>query len=167
MQLHALSERAKLGLLCLLLLLMLGIVGLTAVDTYQAVRSFQQQNSALEAGDVSTIHPWMTIHAISHIYRVPENYLYRALQFSDPGQLRHTTLSQLAARKRQPVNRLIQTLQHAILAYRKTHHSHSITPTPKPKLTQHVNKKSHAMTPEPKLTQYASGKSYSPATGRT
>src|SRR5258706_15203289 len=129
---------------------MLGIVGLTAVDTYQAVRSFQQQNSALEAGNVSTIHAWMTIHAISHILRVPEDYLSRSLQFSTPGQLRHTTLSQLAARKRQPVNRLIQTLQHAILEYRKTHHSHSITPTQKPK-----------------LTQYVSGKSYSPATGRT
>ncbi len=150
MELYALGERARLGLLCLLLLLMLGIVGLTAVDTYQAVRSFQQQNSALEAGDVSTIHPWMTIHVISHIYRVPEDFLCRSLQFSNPGQLRHTTLSQLAARKRQPVNRLIQTLQHAILEYRKTHHSHSITPTQKPK-----------------LTQYVSGKSYSPATGRT
>ena len=150
MELYAPGERAKLGLLCLLLLLMLGIVGLTAVDTYQAVRSFQQQDSALEAGDVSTIHAWMTIHAISHIYRVPEDYLCRSLQFSNPGQLRHTTLSQLAARKRQPVNRLIQTLQHAILEYRKTHHSHSITPTQKPK-----------------LTQYVSGKSYSPATGRT
>lgn len=122
------SERTKLGLLCLLLLLMLGILALTAVNTFQAVRSFQQQNTALEAGDVRTIHDWMTIHVISHIYHVPENYLYNSLHIDNPGLLRHATLNEIADRKQQPVDQVIRTIQHAILVYRKEH-SHFLTPT--------------------------------------
>jgi len=127
--LNAVSERARLGLLCLLLLLMLGMLAISAVNTFQAVRSFQQQSSALETGDVSTIRDWMTIHAISHIYNVPEDYLERTLQFGGPDLLRHATLSVLANRKRQPVNQVIRTIQRAILAYRKKHPP-SLSPTP-------------------------------------
>lgn len=126
---NGLSERAKLGFLCLLLLLMLGITALTVINTVQAVRSFRQQYSALEAGDVSTIHAWMTIHVISHIYHVPEDYLYSTLQIGGPGLLRHATLDEIANRKRQPVVQVIRTIQHAILAYRKEH-PHFLTPTP-------------------------------------
>ncbi len=140
----ALSERTKLGLLSFLLLLMLGILALTAVNTIQAVRSFQQQNSALEAGDVSTVHAWMTIHVISHIYHVPEDYLYRTLDIGNPGLLRHSTLDEIAHRKRQPVDQVIRTVQHAILAYRKEH-PHFLTPTPTP--TLHIDKKSHSPMP--------------------
>jgi hypothetical protein len=140
--LDALSERTKLGLLSFLLLLMLGILGLTAVNTIQAVRSFQQQNSALEAGDVSTVDAWMTIHVISHIYHVPEDYLYRTLDIGSPGMLRHSTLDEIAHRKRQPVDQVIRTVQHAILAYRKEH-PHLLTPTPTP----HTDKKSHSPMP--------------------
>ncbi len=124
-----LSERAKQGFLCLLLLLMLGILALTAVSTFQAVRSFQQQYSAIKAGDVSTIHPWMTIHVISRIYHVPEDYLYRSLHIGTPGSLRHATLYEIANRQRQPVDQVIRTIQRAILAYRKEH-PNFLTPTP-------------------------------------
>jgi hypothetical protein len=124
-----LSERAKLGLLCLLLLLILGCLAFTTVDTFQAVRNFQQQYSAVKAGDVSTVHPWMTVHAVSHIYQVPENYLYRSLQIGSPGLFRHATLYEIANRKRQPVDQVIRTVQHAILAYRKEH-PHFLTPSP-------------------------------------
>jgi len=137
-----LSERTKLGLLSFLLLLMVGILALTAVNTIQAVRSFQQQNSALEAGDVSTVDAWMTIHVISHIYHVPEDYLYRTLDIGSPGLLRHSTLNEIANRKRQPVDQVIRTVQRAILAYRKEH-PHFLTPTP----TLHIDKKSHSQMP--------------------
>ncbi len=137
-----LSERTKLGLLSFLLLLMVGILALTAVNTIQAVRSFQQQNSALEAGDVSTVDAWMTIHVISRIYHVPEDYLYRTLDIGSPGLLRHSTLNEIANRKRQPVDQVIRTVQHAILAYRKEH-PHFLTPTP----TLHIDKKSHSQMP--------------------
>lgn len=136
------SERTKLGLLSFLLLLMVGILALTAVNTIQAVRSFQQQNSALEAGDVSTVDAWMTIHVISHIYHVPEDYLYRTLDIGSPGLLRHSTLNEIANRKRQPVDQVIRAVQHAILAYRKEH-PHFLTPTP----TLHIDKKSHSQMP--------------------
>ncbi|HLQ28639.1 MAG TPA: hypothetical protein VK140_05310 [Ktedonobacteraceae bacterium] len=116
---YALRERAKLGILCLLLLLMLGILAFTAVNTVQAVRNFQQQNSAIKAGDVHAIHPWMTIHMISHIYHVPEDYLYRSLNMNSPDQIRHATLNEIANRNRQPIDQVIRTIQHAILTYRK------------------------------------------------
>jgi hypothetical protein len=126
------SERVKLSFLCLLLLLMLGILALTAVNTLQAVRSFQQQYSAINAGDVSTIHPWMTIHAVSRIYHVPEDYLYSSLHIGSPAVLRHVTLYEIASRKRQPVDQVIRAIQHAILAYRKGH-PRFLTPSPAPK----------------------------------
>ena len=136
------GERIKLGLLCLLLLLMLGIVCFTAMSTYQAMRSFQQQNNALETGDVNAIRSWMTIHVIAHLYHVPEDYLSNTLAAGNPAQLRHFTLNQIASNKRQPVNKLIQTVQHAILEYRKAHHIHAKTPALKPKLArQRIGKK--------------------------
>jgi hypothetical protein len=108
---------------------MLGILAFTAVNTFQAMQSFQQQYREVRAGDVSTIHPWMTMHVISQIYKVPEDYLYHSLQISYPNKYRHTTLYELASHKRQPVDRVIHTIQHAILTYRKTH-TKSLTPAP-------------------------------------
>jgi hypothetical protein len=136
------GERIKLGLLSLLLLLMLGVVCIAAVGTYQAVRNFQQQNNQLKTGDVSTIRGWMTIHVVAHIYHVPEDYLAQTLAVSSPEQVRHFTLNQLASTRRQPVNRLIQTLQRAILDYRKTHQTGTRTPVLYQKLSQQriVNK---------------------------
>jgi len=161
--LNALSERAKLGLLCFLLLLMLGILALTAVNTYHAVQSFQNQNSELQEGDVSTIHSWMTIHVISHIYHVPEVYLEHTLQINSPEILRHATLNQIAGRKRQPVTQVIRTLQNAILTYRKQHPH--VTPTPEP--TQHTGIKPRAFTPTPKTALYSGTKLHTMMPGRT
>lgn len=118
---YTLSERVKLSLLCLLLFLMFGVLTFTAVNALQAVQSFQRQYSEVKAGDVSTIHPWMTIHVVSQIYKVPEDYLYHSLQISYPNEYRHTTLYELASHKRQPVDQVIHTIQHAILTYRKIH----------------------------------------------
>ena len=127
-----LSERARLALLCLLLLIMLGILAFAAVNTIQATQTFQKQYKAVKARDVSAIHPWMTIHVISHIYDVPENYLYSSLNLKNSSTLDHATLYEIASRKRQPVNQVIHTLQQAISTYRRIH-PHSPTPTPTPK----------------------------------
>ena len=124
---YAQSERVKLGLLCLLLFLMIGILAFTAINTFQAVQNLQEQYSDVKSGDVSTIHPWMTIHVVSHVYNVPENYLYHSLQIDYPNQYRHTTLYELASHKQQSVNQIISTIQHAILTYRKEHPK-SLTP---------------------------------------
>jgi hypothetical protein len=133
---YTLSERARLGLLCFLSLLVLGLLAFTTVNTMQAARSFQQQYSAVKTGDVRAIRPWMTIHVVSHIYHVPEDYLYRSLNIGKPDSLRHLTLYDIAKRKRQPVDQVIRSIQHAILAYRKIH-PHFLTPAP----TRHTHMK--------------------------
>ncbi|MEO8972567.1 MAG: hypothetical protein ABI406_13325 [Ktedonobacteraceae bacterium] len=121
------SERVKLSLLCLLLLLMIGILAFTAMNTFQAVQNLRVQYSDVKSGDVGTIHSWMTIHVVSHIYNVPEDYLYHSLQIGYPNTYRHTTLDELATHKRQSVNQVIHIIQHAILTYRKEHPK-SLTP---------------------------------------
>ena len=123
---YVLSERVKLGLLWLLLIFMLGVLTFTAVGTFQAVRSFQKQNSAVKTGDVSAVHPWMTVHVISHVYHVPEVYLCSTLRIGTPSSVRHVTLYEIANRKKQPVDQVVRTVQHAILTYRQEHS----TPTP-------------------------------------
>jgi len=143
---YALSERVRLGLLCFLSLLVLGFLAFTTVNTMQAARSFQQQYSAVKTGDVRAIRPWMTIHVVSHIYHVPEDYLYRSLNIGNPLSLRHLTLYDIAKRKHQSVDQVIRSIQHAILAYRKIH-PHFLTPAP----TQHTHMKP---TPAPGRTKY-------------
>jgi hypothetical protein len=151
LKLVAPGERIKLGLLILLLLLMLGLVCFAAVGTYKAVRNFQQQNSALEAGDVSTVRSWMTIPVVARLYHVPEDYLSHELAVGNPEQIRHSTLNQLASAKKQPVSKLIQTVQHAILSYRKTHHTGANAPALKQKLAQQrTTKRPRSVKPTPK-----------------
>jgi hypothetical protein len=113
------SERTKLSIIGLLLLLILGVLIFTAVNTAQAVHNFQKQYSAVKVGDVGTIRPWMTLHVISHVYHVPEAYLGRSLVISDTTTLRKATLYEIADRKKQPVNQVIHTVQRSILTYRK------------------------------------------------
>jgi hypothetical protein len=122
------SERAKLGVLCVLLLLALGFTIVKVVDTFRAVRNLQMQNSGVRSGDVNTIRPWMTTHAISLIYRVPEDYVNSSLDVTSTPVHHHETLYEIASRKRQPVDRVIHTVQRAILIYRKGHR-HISTPT--------------------------------------
>ncbi len=164
----ALGERIKLGLLSLLLLFMLGFVCFTAVSTYNAVRNFQQQNTALQAGDVSTVRAWMTIHVVSHIYHVPEDYLSQTLSVGNPEQIRHFTLNQIASTKKQSINKLIQTVQRAILDYRKTHHTQVKAPVLKRKLSQQRTfKKSWSTRPVPEPISRSGTKSRLQSTGGT
>jgi hypothetical protein len=113
------SERTKLSIIGLLLVLILGVLIFTAVNTAQAVHNFQKQYSAVKVGDVETIRPWMTLHVISHVYNVPEDYLGRSLVISDKTTLHKATLYEIASRKKQPVNQVIRTVQRSILTYRK------------------------------------------------
>ena len=108
------SERARLNFLSVLLLLALGIMILTVANALQAVNDFQHESNATKAGDVTTIRPWMTIHVISRVYHIPEDYLENSLQVAKKDPLHHATLYEIAAHKRQPLDRLIHTLQHTI-----------------------------------------------------
>ena len=115
------SERIKLSALSALLLLALVFSVLSTANTIQAVRNLQLQNHNVKAGKVKTIRAWMTVPAISRIYHVPENYVYRSLEISSPVSYHHVTLHEIATRKHQPVDQVLHTLQHAILIYRQQH----------------------------------------------
>jgi hypothetical protein len=119
--LDTMSERIKLSVLSALLLLALVFSAFTIANTYQAVRNLQLRNHDVKAGNVSTIRAWMTVPAISRIYHVPEDYVYRSLEISSPASYHQVTLYEIANRKHQPVDQVIHTLQHAILNYRKQH----------------------------------------------
>lgn len=121
-------EQAKLGLLCLAFLLVLGIAILMIANAIQAVHSLQQQNNEVKAGDVSTIRPWMTLHVISRVYHVPESSLDQSLGIARTDPLQRTTLYEIAASRRRPVEQIIHTLQQAILTYRKEHLHSSVFP---------------------------------------
>jgi hypothetical protein len=115
------SERIKLSVLSALLLLALVFSAFTIANTLHAVQNLQQRNHDVKVGNVSTIRPWMTVPAISRIYHVPEDYVYRSLEITNPVSYHHMTLYDIAHRKKQPVDNVIHTLQHAILNYRQQH----------------------------------------------
>ena len=123
------SERTKLSIIGLLLLLILGVLIFTAVNTAQAVHNFQKQYSAVKVGDVGTIRPWMTLPVISHVYHVPEDYLSHSLIISDTTLLRKATLYEIADRKKQPVEQVVHTVQRSILTYRKEHTGFTVPPS--------------------------------------
>lgn len=132
MMLYSLRERTtRLGLLCLLLFLSLGLTALVADATVQQVQSFQQEEKAVKKQDVNAIHPWMTVHVVSHIYHVPEDYLYSTLRISKNDPLRYATLSTIASRKKQSYSTVEDTVKTAILTYRKEH-PRILTPTTMP-----------------------------------
>ena len=115
------SERIKLSVLSALLLVALVFSAFTIVNTFHAVKNLQQRNHDVKVGNVSTIRPWMTVPSISRIYHVPEDYVYRSLEITNPVPYHQMTLYEIAHRKKQPVDNVIHTLQHAILIYRQQH----------------------------------------------
>ncbi len=125
------NERIKLVILSALLLLTLVFSVFAMVNTFRAVRTLQLRNHEVKMGNVSTIGAWMTIPAISRIYHVPEDYVYRSLDITRPTSYHYVTLYGIANRKRQPVDQVIRTLQHAILLYRKQHPGITLPPSAK------------------------------------
>jgi hypothetical protein len=125
------SERIKLGILSALLLLVLVCSVFAMANTFKAVRALQLRNHDVKVGNVTTIRAWMTVPAISRIYHVPEDYVYRSLEITSPATYHHVTLYEIAHRKRQPVDHVIRILQHAILIYRKQHPRITLPPRAK------------------------------------
>lgn len=112
------SVRVRVVLTGILLVFSLLFALFAARATVSAFQSFQQER---QQGDVQTIRPWMTVPYISHVYQVPENYLYDALHLSNARPSRHITLQELAIRVHRPVGTLILTVQASILLYRREH----------------------------------------------
>ena len=125
------SERIKIGILSALLLLVLAFSVFAMVNTYKAVQALQLRNHDVRMGNVSTIRSWMTIPAISRIYHVPEDYVYRSLDVTHPAANHTVTLYDIANHKQKPVDQVIQTLQQAILLYRKQHPGSTLAPPAK------------------------------------
>ncbi len=123
------SVRVKLILLGVLLCLALAGAIIATIATVQAFQRFQQTRQMILAGDVRAIQPWMTVHHISVIYHVPENYLYQALKIPKPPRER-LSLMLLAGRYNRPVNELVHEIQVAILTYRKEHPRQGLHPPP-------------------------------------
>jgi hypothetical protein len=124
-----LSVRAKLILMGLLLCLAVVGAVIATIATVQAFQRFQQTRQLILAGDVRAIQPWMTIHHISIVYHVPEDYLYQALNIPKP-PIERLSLMLLAGRYNRPVNELVHELQVAILTYRKQHPRQGLHPPP-------------------------------------
>jgi hypothetical protein len=114
-----------------LLCLALGLSIFSIVKTVQAAERFQQTRHLALTGDVHAIQPWMTLHYVSRVYRVPESYLLQVLRISDSRSVRHVTLYALAARLHTTPTALIQKIQAAILIY------HDHLPAPPPSGTPH------------------------------
>src|SRR6478672_11986013 len=122
---HPLSVRIRMLLMAILLVLSLVCTIVAGRATVNAFQSFQQENTLMKQGDVRTIRPWMTIPSISRVYQVPESYLCDALHLSNTPALRHATLQMLAIREHYPVDKVIRTIQKAIVTYRRQHRTHS------------------------------------------
>lgn len=112
--------RVKLILTGVLLCLALAGAVIATLATVQAFQRFQQTRNLVLAGDVRSIRPWMTVHYISVIYHVPEDYLYQALNIPNPPPVK-PALSLLAQYYNRPVDELIHEIQVAIETYRGQH----------------------------------------------
>jgi hypothetical protein len=106
------------------------------MQTVQAIQRFQMARTLASTGDVSTIRPWMTIPDISHLYHVPENYLYESLNITNPQPAHRTSLRSLAVRYNRSLNGIISNIQTAIKTYRKQHPPHHLF------ASRHINQSS-------------------------
>ena len=69
----------------------------------------------MKQGDVHTIRPWMTVPYIAHVCQVPESYLYTNLHLPVTRASRRATLQDVATRDHKPVDKVVHTVQTAIL----------------------------------------------------
>ncbi len=125
---HILSVRARIILTGLLLVLSLICTVFATRATVSAFQSFQQENKLMKQGDVHSIRPWMTVPYIAHICQVPQSYLYGVLHLPNKRESGHTTLQAVATRDHVPVEKVIRTVQNAILLYRQQHARNSFVP---------------------------------------
>ena len=86
--------------------------GLFAVRTVRRAIYWRQHRD-------EPIRPWMTVPYVAHSYRVPPKVLYEALGIPHrPGD--HRPLKQIAREQNVSVDRVIETLQKAILYFQQT-----------------------------------------------
>jgi hypothetical protein len=128
-----LDTRSRLFVTSILLCLALAATIFCAVQTVRAIQHFQLTRSQIVQGDVNTIQPWMTIHYISRVYAVPEEYLIDHISIPDSRQVSNVPLRTLAARYNRSVDGLIRELQIAIKAYRKQNYQHLYFPGSPPR----------------------------------
>ena len=122
------SVRAKVILLSVLCIFALGATMLAAASTYKAFQAWHQHYLMVQAGDVRTIRPWMTLPFIARVYHVPADYLYQWLDVQDTPSTHHVTLNDIAEREHKPVDQVIQSVQEAIITYRSQHSQPSPSP---------------------------------------
>jgi hypothetical protein len=115
------SKCAQIGLLSILLLLTLLCTVFATIHAAQSVRDFQRQYTMAKEENVNALRPWMTIPIVSHVYHVPEDELYTALNMASTNPLRRATLYEIASRRKRPVDQVIHTLQNTIQTYRTKH----------------------------------------------
>lgn len=108
-------------LLGMVLGITLGATALAALWTYQTYQTLRAYHVLVQAGDVRTIRPWMTLPYIARVYQVPEAYLDQWLAIQNSRATRHLMLQSLADQQHLPVGQLIHRVQQAILTYRQRH----------------------------------------------
>lgn len=116
-----LSARSRLIVTSFLLCLAVAATIFCAVQTVQAIQRFQLAHSQIIQRDVNAIQPWMTIHYISRVYGVPEEYLAHSIGLTNSRQWTNVPLRSLSVHYNRPVDALIRELQAAIKAYQKLH----------------------------------------------
>lgn len=141
----------KFTIIGLLLILSLSGTVYAARATLGAVHSFTVQQTLSKNGDVRTIRPWMTINYISHMCRVPTNYLDDFLGVArGDTHFNRATLYEIATYAKQSDTEIVLNVQKAILNYR--HHK----PADKPgyiisSTARHTSvKPASTVTPKPK-----------------
>ena len=102
----------------LIFALVVTVTGLFAVRTVRRTIYWRQHHD-------EPIRPWMSVPYVAHSYRVPPHVLYEALGIPPrPGD--HRPLKQIAREQNVPVNRVIETLEKAIVQFKQT----NAPPTP-------------------------------------
>jgi hypothetical protein len=112
---------AKFAIIGILLILSLSGTVYAARATLGAVHSFTVQQTLSKNGDVRTVRPWMTINYISHMCRVPTNYLDDSLGVArGDTHFNRATLHEIATYAKQSDAEIVSHTQKAVLNYR--HH---------------------------------------------
>ena len=97
--------------ICLALLL---VVTRRAARAYLEVRHLR----TVAAGEAVDVRPWMTIPYIAHVYHVPEEELWRALDLTPTKQERRDPLHVIARHHHRDVHADILTLEARVEALR-------------------------------------------------
>jgi hypothetical protein len=152
---------AKFTIISVLLILSLSGTVYAARATLGAVHSFTVQQTLSKSGDIRIIRPWMTIHYIGNLCRVPTDYLDDSLDIP-PGDkhFNRATLHELATHFKQSDTEIVHIVQKAILNYRQHRPPVRLELTPIPASKNLVVKP--AFTPAPASKQIGTRPTFTP-----